>query len=65
MKVEKDYLIGAMVVIETNFLPLLGIITNCTTPDIAILRWIAYIKSLNPEFRHVIGKNNPVADMLS
>jgi hypothetical protein len=65
MKAEKDYLIGAMVVIETDCLPLLGMIINCTTPDIAMLRWIAYIKSLNPEFIHVAGKDNPVADMLS
>ena len=40
-------------------------ITSCSTPDIAILRWIAYIKSLNPEFKHIAGKDNIVADMLS
>ena len=40
-------------------------IASCSTPDIAMLRWIAYIKSLNPEFRHIAGKDNMVADMLS
>ncbi|RYA38525.1 hypothetical protein DD606_25955 [Enterobacter cloacae complex sp. GF14B] len=40
-------------------------ITNCSTPDIAMLRWIAYIKSLNLEFKHIAGKDNPMADMLS
>ena len=30
-----------------------------------MLRWIAYIKSLNPEFEHIAGKDNPVEDMLS
>ena len=30
-----------------------------------MLRWIAYIKSLNPEIRHIFGKDNAMADMLS
>ena len=30
-----------------------------------MLRWIAYIKSLNPEIRHISGKDNAVAEMLS
>lgn len=64
MKAKKEYLIWTPVVVETNCLLLLGMIVNCTTPDIAMLRWIAYIKSLNPEFKHIVGKNNPVADML-
>jgi hypothetical protein len=34
-------------------------------PDVAMLRWIAYIKSLNPEVHHISGKDNAVADMLS
>jgi hypothetical protein len=53
------------VVLETNCLPLLGMIANCSIPDIAMLRWIAYIKSLNPVLVHIIGKKNFVADMLS
>ena len=28
-------------------------------------RWIAYIKSLNPEIRHIFRKTNAMADMLS
>ena len=35
------------------------------TPDLAMLRWIAYIKSLNPEIRHISGKDNAMIDMLS
>jgi hypothetical protein len=53
------------VVLETDCLPLLGMIANCSIPDIAMLRWIAYIKSLNPILVHIIGKKNSVADMLS
>src|SRR5450759_3169223 len=34
LKQEKDSLIGAYVVLETNFLPLLGMIANCDTLDI-------------------------------
>jgi len=62
---EKEYLIGASVVVETDCLPLLEMIASCSTPDIAMLRWIAYITSMNPEFKHIAGKNNAAADMLS
>ena len=30
-----------------------------------MLGWIAYIKSLNPEIRHIFGKDNAMADLLS
>ena len=65
MKVDKDYLIGSEVIIETDCLPILGMILRCVTRDLAMLRWIAYIKSLNLEIRHLTGKNNDMADMLS
>jgi hypothetical protein len=53
------------VVLEIKCLPLLGMIANCSIPDIAILRWIIYIKSINPVLVHIIGKKNSVAYMLS
>ena len=65
LKADRNYLIGANVVLEIDCLPLLGMISNCNSPDIAMLRWIAYIKSLNPVLKHITGKMNPVADMLS
>ena len=65
VKVDKDYLIGTEVIIETDCLPILGMVSGCATPDLAMLRWIAYIKSLNPEIRHISGKDNAMADMLS
>ncbi|KAL3687049.1 hypothetical protein R1sor_013358 [Riccia sorocarpa] len=65
MKAERNYLMGAVVVVETDCLPLLGMITNCSTPDMTMLNWVAYIKSLNPKFKHIAGKANAVADMLS
>ena len=40
-------------------------IASCTTLDIAMLQWIAYIKSMSPELWHIKGKENPVTDMLS
>jgi hypothetical protein len=64
IKSDREYLIGAEVVIETDCLPILDMLSGCNTPNIAMLRWIAYIKSLNPEIRHVVRKNNVVADML-
>jgi hypothetical protein len=58
-------LIGTKVVLETDCLPLLEMIANCSSPDIAMLRWIAYIKSLNLTLVHIEGINNSVANMLS
>ena len=52
-------------VIETDCLPILGMMRCCTIPNVAMLRRIAYVKSLNPEVRHISGKDNTVADMLS
>ena len=43
------YLIRAEVIIETDCLPILGMVSVCATPNLAMLRWIAYIKSLKPE----------------
>ena len=65
LKVERNYLIGTNVVLETNYLPLLGMVANCSISDIAMLRWIAYIKSLNPVLVHITSKKNSMADMLS
>ena len=39
-------------------------VSGCTTPDLAMLKWIAYIKSLNLEIRHISGKDNTMDDML-
>jgi hypothetical protein len=58
LKAERNYLIGANVVLETDCLPLLGMIANCFIPDIIMLRWIAYIKSLNPVLVHIIVVKN-------
>jgi hypothetical protein len=65
LKQDRICLIGAHIIIETDCMPLLGMIANCDTPDIAMLRWIAFIRMFNPELRHIAGKDNPVADMLS
>ena len=58
-------MIGAHVVVETDCLPLLGMIANCDTPNIAMLRWIAFIRMFNPKLKHIAEKDNPMADMLS
>jgi hypothetical protein len=65
LKSDRDYLIGIDVVVETDCLLHIGMIASCTMPDIAMLRWIAYIKTVNPKLRHIKGKENPVANMLS
>ena len=56
IKTDREYLIGAEVIIETDCLPVLGMMRCCTIPDVAMLRWIVYIKSLNPEIWHISGK---------
>ena len=65
IKSDRDYLIGVELVIETDCLPILGMMRCCTILDVAMLRWIAYVKSLNPEVRHISKKVNAIADMLS
>ena len=65
LKANRNYLIEANVVLKTDCLSLLGMISNYNLPNIAMLQWIAYIKSLNPILKHITSKMNPVADMLS
>lgn len=54
----KKYLIGKRVVLKTDSLPLIRMIASYSILNIATLRWIAYIKSMNMEFKHI-------ADILS
>ena len=49
VKVDKDYLIGIEVILEIDCLPILGMISRCVTPDLAMLGRITYIMSLNPK----------------
>jgi PHD/YefM family antitoxin component YafN of YafNO toxin-antitoxin module len=65
LKQETDYLIGAHVILEIVYLPLLGMIAKFDTLDITMLRWIAFIRVFNPKLKHIVGKDNPVANMLS
>jgi hypothetical protein len=60
---DQNYLIGAVVIIKTNCHSLLGMVANCTTPDVAMLRWVAFICMFSPELKHIRGKENGVADM--
>ena len=58
-------MIGMEVIIQTDFLMVLGIMWCSMILDVTMLRWITYVKSLNSEVRHISGKDNVVADMLS
>ena len=55
LKCDKEYLIGASVMVEIDCLPLLGI----------MLRWIAFIKSLSLDFSHIVRRDNAIANLLS
>lgn len=48
MKNDKEYLIGALVIVEMDCPPLLCMIASYSTLNIAMLRQITFIKSLNP-----------------
>ena len=65
LNADKNYLIGTKVIIETDCLPFLDMVSGCATPDQVMFRWIAYINSLNPEIWHILGKDNTMDDMLS
>lgn len=65
MKNQKEYLIDASIVVERDCLLLLGMIANYSTLDIAMLRQIAYIKSMDVKFKSIAEKDNVVANMLS
>ena len=39
IKMDRDYVIGAEVIVETDCLPVLRIIINCNIPNQAMLRW--------------------------
>ena len=45
VKADKDYLVGAEVIIETDCLLILGMVSRCATPDLAMLRWIVCMLS--------------------
>ena len=65
IKTDRQYLTGVEVVIEMDCLPVLRMMQCCTITDVAMLRWIAYIKSLNLDIAHISGKDNAMVDMLS
>ena len=65
MKAKKEYLIEAHVIVKIDCLSLLEMISNCIIMDVVILDWIANIKSLNSELKHIKGKDNVIVDMLS
>ncbi|TPX55757.1 hypothetical protein SpCBS45565_g08492 [Spizellomyces sp. 'palustris'] len=46
---DRHYLIGTEVVVETNCKGLLRMVRMCDTMDIAMLRWIAYVKTFAPD----------------
>ena len=58
-------MIRTEVIIQTDSLSILGIVSGCATLDLVMLKWIVYIKSLNLEIRHIFRKDNTMADMLS
>ena len=64
IKADKDYLIDTKVVVEMDCFPILGMISRSSILDLSMLKWIPYIKLMNLEVCHILGKNNVMADML-
>lgn len=51
-------------ILETNYLPLLDIVSNYSILNIFILRWITYIQILNLILEYIIEKNNLIENIL-
>ena len=65
LKACQVYLIGQDFVIETDCLPVIGMINKPDVCNAVTLRWTLYIRGFNPTFKHIPGKENLVADALS
>lgn len=65
LKVERNYLIRENMLLKTDYLSILNIIFKYSTLDISMLRWIVFIRFLNPVLIHIKVKENMVANMLS
>ena len=51
--------------LEVDATPLVGIINNPDLPDVAMARWVAFIRTFAPTIRTIEGKKNVVPDALS
>ncbi|KAL3702114.1 hypothetical protein R1sor_020136 [Riccia sorocarpa] len=67
MEKLKKALFGAKILTgrQRDYPQVKRMIANCSTLDITMLRWIAYVRNFNPQLKHIAGKKNVVADMLS
>jgi hypothetical protein len=65
IKLVRYKIYGCRLIIETDCLPLIGFLNSPDLIDPTMVRWIAYIKLFNPEFRHIKGKEIVVSDALS
>jgi len=65
LKEFKLKLFGGKFILEFDCLPLKGMINNPDVIDPTIMRWTAYIRLFDFEWKHVSGKAMKVADFLS
>ena len=65
IKIVRYKIYGCRLIIETDCMPLIGFLNSPDLIDPVLVRWIAYLKLFNPEFRHIKGKDNVVSDALS
>ena len=65
LKKERHYLYGQAFILEVDAAALVGMINNPDLPDMAMMRWIAFIRTYCPDVRTVPGKANLVPDGLS
>jgi hypothetical protein len=56
---------GGRFILEFDCLPLKGMINNPDVIDPTIMRWTAYIRLFDFDWRHVTGKSMKVSDFLS
>ena len=65
LKRERHYLYGQDFILEVDAAPLIGMINNPDLPDMAMMRWIAFVQTYAPTVRTIPGKANAVPDGLS
>ena len=65
LKQERHYLYGQEFILEVDALPLIGIINNPDLPDMAMVRWVTFIRTFAPTIRAIPGKKNVIPDALS
>ncbi|KAG5460398.1 MAG: hypothetical protein BJ554DRAFT_7560, partial [Olpidium bornovanus] len=65
LREERQHVLGANLMVETDCRPLIKMMSNYDTADASSRRWVADVKEYGCLVVHIKGEDNAVADMLS